>query len=194
MPTITTTGAARILSAAIGVRVRGERVARWAESGLLTDHSTLDAPRLRIDIAEATALGARLRRAPAGTCPHMAYRVSLSPLWESPLTDAQGNLWRTYAGVDHRHVLPAQERRRAVDGIWPVTASLADQLVAADAWLLAADAGAVTPEHARVITGWTRFEDRIAFTTRKADKALRAWVGTGLLLDVPRGPISALYF
>lgn len=191
---ITCATAARILSDGVGRRIRTERVAGWLATGLLRDYGTPAAPRLRIDHNEVLTLASTLTYFP-GQAPHPAYRVSVTALRQDPITIQQNGsntLWRSHAGIDYRGQLPQLMALRAVTGVWPASHQTANDLAQRKAWLLPSDRGVILPGFVRIITGWEALggNGRVAFETTSPSPALLAWIGTGLLIDIPQGAIS----
>ncbi|MGH3300018.1 MAG: hypothetical protein ACRDP7_50350 [Trebonia sp.] len=194
---ITTQQSAAVIQSALGPGapdITRDKVSRLIATGVL--HNFSSTKWAMLDYGAVASLAQGTRYAPRASFPYeRAMRVSVGPLEDDPITLPSGQQWRLYKGIDHANSrnLSPQDVLNAWTGVWPVSAARANSVIGCP--LLASNWGFVHPDFCRVITGWRPWPDpksnTVLFDTRP-DPKLAAVIGTGIWIDVPKGPIADL--
>jgi hypothetical protein len=195
---ITTQQSAAVIQSALGPGapdITRDKVSRLVATGVLQDFSSTKWAML--DYGAVASLAQGTRYVPRASFPYeRAMRVSVAPMEDDPIplpNGQPGQLWRRYKGIDHANSrnLSPQDVLRAWTGVWPVSDATANSVVGCP--LLTSNWGYVHPNFCQVITGWWREQtsDKVVFDTLP-DPELAAVIGTGIWIDVPKGPIAGL--
>jgi len=182
------------LNSAFGKQnITPEKVWHLVGTGVFTDVSPTRS--VRIDLDEVLAMTADTRVATPDQWPHQPlFRVSLTKLRPAAIPDPKnpnGAPLRTHAGADYanNHGLSALMRERAWTGVWEVSDATIEQAVEKRAILFGTTKGYIHPDYVRTIVGAHRDENvrRVWWETEPAPASVRAFVGTGLWMDVQAG-------
>lgn len=153
----------------------------------------------RIDAADIDALAARTRYiADPAEIADQIFRVSCVAMeFHNPYTiysRQTGAALRDQAGVDYSLDQTSTYARGGFEGEWVIGQHTLDRLVAEEFLLMATVKGYVHPSHIRRIVGYHDVIDspRRYLTTKKAPKAARTAIGTGIWIDVPAGRESGI--
>lgn len=119
----------------------------------------------------------------------LIYRVSVTPRHESAVYNEDGIL-RRFAGVDFSDDPDSGDELGGWEGVWPIAESKIDELIEKEGLLLASFRGYVAPGHLREISEAEAVGSRWYFHTRPARRDVIEFVGSGLWIDIPDGPIS----
>lgn len=174
-------------------RVHQDKVKAWVRGNLLPDVSTTS--RVMIPRDKVEALGKSIRYIPdvgamldALGCP--IYRVSVreqSPSW---VTDSLGHTLRTNKGVDYDLDPNVQLALGGWEGVWPISENRVDWLIEHDGLLGASFGGLIHEGYLRPVTSYTDVGGRRYLHTAPAPRNVQDFLGAGIMIDIPGGPIS----
>ncbi|WP_454148865.1 hypothetical protein [Microbacterium lacticum] len=194
MVSVSTAQVASLLNSAFGKQnITPEKVWHLVGTGVFTDVSPTRS--VRIDLDEVLAMTAATCVVTPDQWPHRPlFRVSLTKLRHAAIPDPKnpnGAPLRTHAGADYAntHGLSALMRERAWTGVWEVSDATIEQAVEKRAILFGTTKGYIHPDYVRTIVGAHRDENvrRVWWETEPAPASVRAFVGTGLWMDVQAG-------
>ncbi|WP_042376502.1 hypothetical protein [Gordonia alkanivorans] len=122
----------------------------------------------------------------------LVYRVSVLERTDTPRVtyDDDGHLLRTHRGVDFSDNPDSQIELGGWEGVWPIREKKAIELADENGLLLASARGYVGPGHLRPVKSLSRCTPRWYLHTSPPSAEIEEFVGTGLWIDVPDGPIS----
>ncbi|MFC0313539.1 hypothetical protein ACFQNE_03255 [Gordonia phosphorivorans] len=153
----------------------------------------------RIESAEIEALAARTRYvADPAEIADQIFRVScIAMALHDPHTiysRQTGAALRDQPGVDYSLNQASTYARGGFEGEWVIGQHTLNQLIDEEFLLMATCKGYVDPSHIRRIVGYHDVIDspRRYLTTKKAPKAARTAIGTGIWIDVPPGRESGI--
>ncbi|WP_454172850.1 hypothetical protein [Microbacterium maritypicum] len=191
---VSTAQVASLLNSAFGKQnITHEKVWHLVGTGVFTDVSPTRS--VRIDLNEVLAMTAATRVVTPDQWPHQPlFRVSLTKLRPNPIPDPEsrnGVLLRTHAGADYAnaHGLSPLMRERAWTGVWEVSDATIEQAIEKRAILFGTTKGYIHPDYVRTIVGAHRDKNvrRVWWETEPVPATVRAFVGTGLWMDVQAG-------
>lgn len=122
----------------------------------------------------------------------LVYRVSVLERQHAPSLafDDSGALLRRQRGVDFSANPANPTELGGWEGVWPITQVKAAELESENGLLLASARGYVGPGHVRPVKSRSSCSPRWYFHTGPPSRDVEKFVGTGLWIDVPDGPIS----
>lgn len=120
----------------------------------------------------------------------LIYRVSVLPRRRSVAFDDFGDLLRDHSGVDYSINPQSQTALGGWEGVWPISEANAQELVDHEGLLLASCRGYVGRGYVRTVTGYSLSTARRYIHTTRPPSEVSDFVGSGILIDIPDGPIS----
>lgn len=195
----TTTDAARDVADGLSIpEMTSAKIADLVKANVLSNHSStsnfaLDRDQVTQFIADVRHLDqARLQQLrdlhPRG----LVYRVSSHPR-RPRLTQfytADGTRY-TEAGVDYAADAASAAELGGWCGVWPVREQNVRKMVKHRALILSSLRGYVGPGHMRTVVDAERIGTRWFFHTEPATARALKFLGKGVVIEVPGGPISA---